>query len=880
MTFRSPSLAVWCRLFVLGSIILCPVLAVRGAVARLASDSLVVEVDDQTGGWALLDKRSGVRWPSEGMATGGNADWMKAGLTPVAGDDGSIRLTAKNGGAVVFSLIGGGRTLELRYEKPGNETIRVLGDALAITDDGYAIVPSREGLLIPARSDKAFKRVFGTSEYEGCHMNMLGFVKAGSALIATWDDAYVFPEIERTVSGGNRLVTTFELRGPAKSVRLMPLGKGDWNSIARQYRKVTEGQGLAVTLKEKIRRDPHVERMLGASNAKLWTCLARRMNEESTAEESVKIRWTFDEAARIAEHLRNDLEIERCLFMVGGWTEGGYDVRHPDNLPANPECGGNEALAGAVERIQKLGYVGCLHDNVQDMYRDAKSWDPNFIEKKPDGSLIVGGRWNGGRAYMVCAPKQLELAQRVQNLGAIRNLFKPWSYFIDTTYAVGPRECHDPSHPIGRNEDIAWKIRLSDYSRNIFGIFGSECGREWALPHSDFFEGLVGVSGRYFHQLKPEELDAQAIPFFEMVYHDCQVAYGKYGYKADEAAEYVAHHVLCARPLHYHSFPDHLYWQSGPGQGGEKNAQGVYTRSDNGWAEGLHPYDVFIKNTHEVLGPLQHVTAHDRLTAFEYLTDDRSVRRATYGDGDEATTVTVNFGQTPAEVTSETGGRTVLPPWGFLVESPRFVAFHARLWNGQDYGDGVLFTLRPTDNKPLKDSGAIRVFHAFGPAALFWQGKTYEVKREEVIKRNHPISVVVVGRTERTTMRVGEAIPLTITIHNGLPSPIYHTTFSLVPLPWNGETVNISLVDIYRDKPFILYLARPEMKVPRNISGMGRKEIKPDGSLSITTDARKWTLRDGWLPGRYTVVARVDNLQVDDCSRLSVLSEPLEFEIK
>ena len=69
------------------------------------------------------------------------------------------------------------------------------------------------------------------------------------------------------------------------------------------------------------------------------------------------------------------------------------------------------------KRIQKLGYVGCLHDNVQDMYRDAKSWDPSYIEKKPDGSLIVGGRWNGGRAYMVCAPKQLELAQRPQNLG-------------------------------------------------------------------------------------------------------------------------------------------------------------------------------------------------------------------------------------------------------------------------------------------------------------------------------------------------------------------------------------------------------------------------------------------------------------------------------
>ncbi len=127
------------------------------------------------------------------------------------------------------------------------------------------------------------------------------------------------------------------------------------------------------------------------------------MNEESTEEESVTVHWTFDEAAQIAEHLRHDLDVDRCLFMLGGWTEGGYDCRHPDNLPANPECGGNEQLSAAMERIQRLGYVGCLHDNYQDLYRDAASWDPALIEKRADGTLVEGGRWLGGRAYMVCA---------------------------------------------------------------------------------------------------------------------------------------------------------------------------------------------------------------------------------------------------------------------------------------------------------------------------------------------------------------------------------------------------------------------------------------------------------------------------------------------
>ena len=50
-------------------------------------------------------------------------------------------------------------------------------------------------------------------------MDMLGLVKKDSALIVTWDDAYVFPELERTVSSGSPTAAgerTFELRGSAR----------------------------------------------------------------------------------------------------------------------------------------------------------------------------------------------------------------------------------------------------------------------------------------------------------------------------------------------------------------------------------------------------------------------------------------------------------------------------------------------------------------------------------------------------------------------------------------------------------------------------------------------------------------------------------------
>ena len=742
--------------------VLLPMILAAGATAgqgealRIESHERTVEVDPKTALWSLADRRSGVRWPTAGYAAVDGTREFAGGFKPAEVRDTVLRLQSTgDGAAIVFELVDAGRTLEIRYETKSEDEICVGDGLLEVTDKdgGYALVPCREGLLIPADSGKSFQRSFGTSDYEGMHMNMLGLVKSGSCLVVTWDDAYVWVDLRARLPEGKPfrqiLTSSLRLRRTARRVQFTPLGKGDFNTVAAGYRRMAEGRQLAVTLADKIARQPHAKLMVGASNAKLWTCLARRRNEQSTEDESVKVRWTFDEAARIAEHLRNDLQIDRCLFMMGGWTEGGYDCRHPDNLPANPECGGNEKLADAVRRIQRLGYVASLHDNYQDLYRDAASWNPDYIEKDAQGNLITGGRWLGGRAYMVAAPYQLKLARREQNLPSIKRLFNPWSYFIDTTYAVGPRESADPKCPVDRNTDVEWKIKLSDYARDTFGLFGSECGREWALPHSDFFEGNVGVSGRYYHNLKPEELGATVIPLFEMVYHDCQICYGKYGYAGDAAAEYVAHHVLCARPLHYHRIPDHLYWQQEPTQEdaaaagpqinppgappGAAPARGAFVRCDRGWAEGMHPTDVFIKNTHEVLGPLHAATAFQRLTELEFLSEDGKLRRATYGRGGKAVRATVNFGTSDAAVETDLGGQVMLSPLGFVVEGPSLVAFYANKWGGQTYANGALFTIRPVQAESFAAAEKVKIFHGFGDPTIVWQGGTHTVRREQTV---------------------------------------------------------------------------------------------------------------------------------------------------
>ena len=132
------------------------------------------------------------RWRTRHRAYGGRP---RARPTPVPRADSNVSLTRWHprrdcvrveeaaGAAVIFELVDDGRCLAIGYEGDSVGDVRVLDDALAVTaaEEGYAVVPCREGLLIPATSGVAFSQTFGTSDYEGCHMNMIGLVKRGSA---------------------------------------------------------------------------------------------------------------------------------------------------------------------------------------------------------------------------------------------------------------------------------------------------------------------------------------------------------------------------------------------------------------------------------------------------------------------------------------------------------------------------------------------------------------------------------------------------------------------------------------------------------------------------------------------------------------------------
>jgi hypothetical protein len=235
-----------------------------------------------------------------------------------------------------------------------------------------------------------------------------------------------------------------------------------------------------------------------------------------------------------------------------------------------------------------------------------------------------------------------------------------------------------------------------------------------------------------YRMLDPAAINSRAIPFWEMVYHDRQNCSGKDKYDAAHAAEFVDHHLLAARPLDYDTLPLHLPGKEPFDAKNSMEPQACFTRTDGGWAAGKHPLDAFLKNTQEVLGPLNVATANQRLERFEFLTPDGSVRRATYGQGRDMTTVVVNLGPSNASLPLDEGN-VVLPQYGFSVYGPRITAFYAKTWGGIDYPKGALFAVTPRDGKPLNRASEMRIYHGFGPSNIRLRGSLYEVPGEKVV---------------------------------------------------------------------------------------------------------------------------------------------------
>jgi len=847
--------------------------------ATLQTAGWRLDLDRTSGAWALTDCATGVLWTSdptrprfgEVVLRNGerSAIWRIDRFDEVSSAAHELRLISRPsiggkpcGTSLVFTIrpVAEPDGFRLAYATEGRgpwqvARVRLLDNALAVTEEegGRVYVPHRLGM--ERLAEKALPGSEQWRTYDSLSMAMCGVVKSGSALLVNWEDVDTRLSVHNSwpdlplVPGRRMTGVSLEIDAPQGACTIHPLGQGDYVKIAQAYRPLAKAKGWLKTWSDKRKSFPTVDAIFGASDFKPFV-LSRVLPSSvfnHDKKERVHLGFTFDEVAQCAEHWRRDLGIDRAFVVLAGWINRGYDVGHPDVLPAAPECGGDEGLAQAARRIKACGYLFGLHDNYQDMYEDAPSWGQQWLNKNAAGVAKKGGNWNGGQAWQVCAIKQVELAARPKtNLPEIARLFSPTIYFIDTVFAWGLVTCEDPAHPMTRLDDLKWKSRLCLLAKQHFGLFGSEEGREWAVPCADYLEGIFG------HQT--DSPPGSVIPLFPLVYSDCVQIMTHQGNRIGPGDEKkMADHILFAEmPLP--RFGGHLYWKQVHEEGVKltplapvvkslgnrklaityrwrlgqpiawdgsffvhfthpkaKRAEGIvfqhdhtpkiplsqwrpgivedgpytlevpegtegqveigvgllrdhervalghaphhglrypvrtltvrgrdlafqpaalgqatelWSRGDGGWGEKLCPTDRVIKNSWEVLSPLNVLTAERPLASHEFLTPDRLLQRTRFGD----LTITVAYEK------AARFGENEIPAYGFLVESPGYVALCATRYNGLQYAEPALFTVRSLDGKPIVESSKVRIYHGFGDARIRLSGKEFRVAREEIVR--------------------------------------------------------------------------------------------------------------------------------------------------
>jgi hypothetical protein len=214
-------------------------------------------------------------------------------------------------------------------------------------------------------------------------------------------------------------------------------------------------------------------------------------------------------------------------------------------------------------------------------------------------------------------------------------------------------ECYHPDHPMTRTESKRARAELMRYVAGT-GIVGAEDGMDFAAPWAHYYEGMMSLqpfrvpdAGRAMQTIwttvpplvETFQVGPQyRIPLWELVYHDCVVAYwywGDYNNKLPALwARRDLFNVLYGTPPMY--LFDRAHWEAN-----RARFAASYAR----------------------VAPVARGVGYTEMTGYRWLTDSGTVQQTEFDNG---TIVTVNFG---ADLFRLADG-TAIGPLDFHVGTP------------------------------------------------------------------------------------------------------------------------------------------------------------------------------------------------------------------
>lgn len=492
------------------------------------------------------------------------------------------------------------------------------GPLMADEEGAYAVLNTMQGQLLPADwpEEIGAKMPFdGQMGSESAYMPWWGEITPQGGYLCYarhfWDDAYT---ISHPAGGPTRVyIRHLPSLGQMRYARtvtycFVPAGS-DHVTLCRLYRKMVDEEGRARTLREKAAQNPNVAKLVGCCVMHVpgkthVSPDSYYYNQEEPEKNDALV--PFEKWEKRVRRLK-EMGVEKLYLHLDGWGQPGYDNQHPDYLPPCKEAGGWEGMKSLSDTMQELGYMFGVHDQYRDYYLDAPTYDVDNAAKSADGSVFEMSRWAGGRQNYLCASLAPDYVRRNFEQLFAGGIHLEGTY-LDVFTCNELDECANPRHLMTRRECIDYRCQCLHYLTAHGVCPSSEEVNDWAMGAQVFCHWAP-----YFGQT------AIPAPLFNLVYHDCviipwKMEAGEWGIPAGTTG--FLHALLCGG-MGYMS-------ETLEGEALEENiAQ---------W---------------KVIRELQSHVAMEKMTGHEFLSEDRTVQRTTFGDG---TTVTVDFAKNTYDI--------------------------------------------------------------------------------------------------------------------------------------------------------------------------------------------------------------------------------------
>jgi len=357
-----------------------------------------------------------------------------------------------------------GDTLEARFQATGPTEITwpAIGSDVSVRAH---IVPLFEGSYIPADHAEWLSFLAEQSPMsttEGLSMPFLG-IDAGERTITyifanPFHNSLAFRGHEGRITADVTHVFTERAQGDDYVV-VVGLGPPSPIEPARRYRRYLVEQGDFITLRDKIKRLPEAEKLLGAAHAYLWG-------------DGLSVKMMEDLAA---------LGLDRLWLGLDSW-QGGF--REPE----------------AVKRAKELGWLIASYDSYESIHSpdETDTWETAQFDRRlyesggvigRDGKPMRGFQGKGYRLNpLVAKPYVRERVNRL--MGTLPERFNSW--FIDCDAYGDLDDDYSLDHPMTQRDDMEARLERMAWIRDAYQLaIGSERGAAYAAPVIHFAHGMM-----------------------------------------------------------------------------------------------------------------------------------------------------------------------------------------------------------------------------------------------------------------------------------------------------------------------------------------------------------------------------------------------------